>query len=91
MPFYHVRRLRLVECPSTEVILSTTPAIVYFPPGTYLVSSPLNAYYYTQLIGDARTPPTLLASAGFAGMAVIGTHPRPLTSSGSAAHCLSRC
>ena len=29
-------------------------------------------YYYTQLIGDARNPPTLLAAAHFDGFAVIG-------------------
>ena len=39
---------------------------------TYKVSSPIIAYYYTQLIGDARKPPTLLAAANFVGMAVIG-------------------
>lgn len=39
---------------------------------TYLVSSPIIAYYYTQLVGDAKNPPTLLASASFEGMAVIG-------------------
>lgn len=39
---------------------------------TYLVSTPIIAYYYTQLIGDARTPPTLLASSSFDGIAVIG-------------------
>jgi glucan 1,3-beta-glucosidase len=39
---------------------------------TYLVSTPLQAYYYTAMVGDARTPPTLLASANFTGMAVIG-------------------
>lgn len=39
---------------------------------TYLVSTPIIALYYTQLIGDARNPPTLLAAAGFSGMAVIG-------------------
>jgi hypothetical protein len=38
----------------------------------YLVSSPLVAYYYTQMIGDAKRPPTLLASSGFTGAAVIG-------------------
>ncbi|KAK7449684.1 hypothetical protein VKT23_013157 [Stygiomarasmius scandens] len=52
-----------------------SPAVVYFPPGTYLVSSPIMTYYYTQLIGDARKPPTLLASASFAGMAVIDADP----------------
>ncbi|KAG6850606.1 hypothetical protein H0H93_011274 [Arthromyces matolae] len=39
---------------------------------TYLVSAPIVAYYYTQLIGDAKNPPTLLASSSFSGMAVIG-------------------
>ncbi|KAJ3560072.1 hypothetical protein NP233_g11075 [Leucocoprinus birnbaumii] len=54
---------------------TVTPAIVYFPKGTYLVSAPIIAYYYTQLIGDARSPPTLLASASFDGMAVIDADP----------------
>ncbi|EMD38344.1 glycoside hydrolase family 55 protein [Gelatoporia subvermispora B] len=59
------------SCESSTV----TPAIVYFPPGTYVVSTPINTYYYTQIIGDARTPPTLKASAGFTGMAVIDADP----------------
>ncbi|KZT11300.1 glycoside hydrolase family 55 protein [Laetiporus sulphureus 93-53] len=42
---------------------------------TYKVSSPIIAYYYTQLIGDARVPPTLLASSNFSGMAVIDADP----------------
>ncbi|KAI9065088.1 glycoside hydrolase family 55 protein [Trametes sanguinea] len=54
---------------------TTTPAVVYFPQGTYKVSSPIIAYYYTQLIGDARNPPTLLADASFSGMAVIDADP----------------
>ena len=40
---------------------------------TYLVSVPIIPYYYTQLIGDAKTPPTLLAAPNFNGMAIIGT------------------
>ncbi|OSD08671.1 glycoside hydrolase family 55 protein [Trametes coccinea BRFM310] len=54
---------------------TTTPAVVYFPQGTYKVSTPIIAYYYTQLIGDARNPPTLLADASFTGMAVIDADP----------------
>ena len=54
---------------------TTSPAIVYFPPGTYLVSKPIVQYYYTQLIGDAINPPTLKASSGFVGMAVIDSDP----------------
>ena len=49
-----------------------SPAIVYFPPGTYKISTPLIQLYQTQLIGDARTPPTLLATSNFNGIAVIG-------------------
>ncbi|KAF6765075.1 glycoside hydrolase family 55 protein [Ephemerocybe angulata] len=59
------------NCPSS----TTTPALVYFPRGTYIVSSPIIAYYYTQLIGDAKSPPTLLASASFVGMAIIDADP----------------
>lgn len=40
----------------------------------YLVSSPINTYYYTQMIGDARTLPTLFASSNFTGLAVIGKY-----------------
>ncbi|KAG6333026.1 hypothetical protein ID866_6061 [Astraeus odoratus] len=52
-----------------------TPAIVYFPPGEYLVSSPIRTYYYTQMIGDAKRPPTLLAASTFEGSAVIDADP----------------
>ncbi|KAF9481746.1 glucan 1,3-beta-glucosidase [Pholiota conissans] len=58
-------------CESSTV----SPAIVFFPKGTYLVSTSIIPYYYTQLIGDAKTPPTLLASASFSGMAVIDADP----------------
>ncbi|EGS20359.1 exo-beta-1,3-glucanase-like protein [Thermochaetoides thermophila DSM 1495] len=54
---------------------TTTPALVYFPPGTYLVSKPIISYYYTQLVGDAISPPTLKAAANFEGMAVIDADP----------------
>ena len=36
------------------------------------MSSPVISWYYTQLIGDAKNPPTLLASANFTGIAIIG-------------------
>ncbi|EAQ91543.1 hypothetical protein CHGG_03478 [Chaetomium globosum CBS 148.51] len=54
---------------------TTTPALVYFPSGTYVVSKPIIPFYYTQLVGDALAPPTLKASADFAGMAVIDADP----------------
>ncbi|PHH61775.1 hypothetical protein CDD81_7986 [Ophiocordyceps australis] len=52
-----------------------TPAIVYFPPGTYLVSAPLIPYYYSQMVGDAIGVPTLKAAAEFEGIAVIDADP----------------
>ena len=50
---------------------TTTPAIVYFPPGTYMVSSPLIQYYYTQFIGDANNLPTIMATSGFYGIGLF--------------------
>ena len=58
-------------CDSSTV----TPALVYFPPGTYLVSAPLIQYYYTQFVGDAVSIPTLKAAPGFQGIAVIDSDP----------------
>ncbi|KAK4208040.1 pectate lyase superfamily protein-domain-containing protein [Rhypophila decipiens] len=54
---------------------TNTPALVYFPPGTYVVSKPIVQLYYTQLVGDAVQLPTLKAAAGFEGMAVIDADP----------------
>lgn len=58
-------------CDSSTV----TPAIVYFPPGTYVVSKPINQPYYTQMIGDATDLPVIKASSSFTGMAVIDADP----------------
>ncbi|KAJ7632169.1 exo-beta-1,3-glucanase [Roridomyces roridus] len=51
------------------------PAVVFFPKGTYLISTSIIALYYTQLIGDANAPPTILATAGFTGDALIDADP----------------
>lgn len=49
--------------------------MVYFPPGTYLVSRPIIQLYYTQFVGDAVTLPTIKAAPTFQGMAVIDADP----------------
>ncbi|KAF7295343.1 hypothetical protein MIND_01073700 [Mycena indigotica] len=59
------------SCPSSTV----TPALVYFPPGRYLVSKAIIMYYYTQLVGDARNPPTLIATSGFTDIAIVDVDP----------------
>ncbi|KAK0474849.1 glycoside hydrolase family 55 protein [Armillaria novae-zelandiae] len=56
---------------------TTTRAVVYFPAGIYLVSNSVIAYYGTQLIGDPKNPPTLLAAESFNDLAVIDADPYP--------------
>ncbi|KAM0199133.1 hypothetical protein ACHAPI_003581 [Fusarium lateritium] len=58
-------------CDSSTV----TPAIVYFPTGTYVVSKPILPYYYTHMVGDLSELPVLKPSANFEGMAVIDVDP----------------
>jgi hypothetical protein len=40
---------------------STKMAVIYFPPGTYLVSNTIETYYGTQLIGDPNDRPVMVA------------------------------
>ncbi|KAH7303636.1 exo-1,3-beta-D-glucanase [Stachybotrys elegans] len=49
------------------------PAIIYFPSGTYLVSSPITAYYNTQMIGNANSRPIIKAAKSFIGLGVISS------------------
>ncbi|KAJ5138320.1 Pectin lyase fold/virulence factor [Penicillium bovifimosum] len=57
--------------PASRQSSTTTPAIVYFPSGTYLISSSIIDYYFTQLIGNANNLPVLKATAGFVGLGLI--------------------
>lgn len=50
---------------------TTSPAVIYFPPGTYIVSSPIIDYYYTQIIGNPNCMPVIKASSGFTGGYVV--------------------
>ncbi|PKX98227.1 uncharacterized protein P174DRAFT_436617 [Aspergillus novofumigatus IBT 16806] len=45
--------------------------MVYFPPSTYLISSPIIQYYNTQFLGDPTNYPTIPAAASFVGLGVI--------------------
>ncbi|KAI0154698.1 glycoside hydrolase family 55 protein [Xylariaceae sp. FL1272] len=61
----------LQGCAST----TKTPAVVYFPAGTYIISSSLIPPYFTQLIGDPTNRPVLKATANFQGFGLIdGNH-----------------
>jgi len=50
---------------------TTTPAIVYFPAGTYIINSSIVDYYYTQIIGNPNSLPVLKATAKFSGFGLI--------------------
>jgi glucan 1,3-beta-glucosidase len=54
---------------------TTTPALVYFPSGKYLISSPIILYYYTQMVGNALNPPTLVMASAFQGIGLIDSDP----------------
>ncbi|KID86729.1 Pectin lyase fold/virulence factor [Metarhizium guizhouense ARSEF 977] len=58
------------DCGSTTVLA----AVVYFPPGTYLVSSPIIQYYHTQFVGDAVSKPVIKGSKNFAGIALMDSN-----------------
>ncbi|KAF2748004.1 glycoside hydrolase family 55 protein [Sporormia fimetaria CBS 119925] len=50
---------------------TTTPAVIYFPAGTYVISRPLIVYYMTMLHGNPNSLPVLKATPGLTGLAVI--------------------
>ncbi|KUJ14026.1 pectin lyase-like protein [Mollisia scopiformis] len=50
---------------------TTLGAVVYFPPGTYLISTPIVQYYYTQFVGNAYNIPTIKGSFNFTGIALF--------------------
>jgi hypothetical protein len=44
---------------------STTSALIYFPPGTYIISTPVLMHYGSSLIGNPNCPPVLKAKSTF--------------------------
>lgn len=60
------------RCSPDDCLSSTkTPAIVYFPAGTYRISSSIIDYYYTQIIGNPNDMPVLKATSNFTGLGLI--------------------
>jgi len=53
---------------------STKMAVIYFPPGTYLVSRTIETYYGTQLIGDPNDRPIMLAAKNFGKLGIFSTN-----------------
>lgn len=61
------KRCAPAACKSSSI----TPAVVYFPAGTYNISSSIIFYYNTQIIGNPNNLPVLRAAASFTGFGVI--------------------
>ncbi|RJE26608.1 hypothetical protein PHISCL_01022 [Aspergillus sclerotialis] len=57
------------NCTST----TTMGALVYFPPGTYRVTTPIIQYYYTQFVGDPLDRPVIKGDSNFSGIALVDT------------------
>lgn len=60
---------------TTGQTFTNMPAVVYFPPGTYLLSKSIIQYYYTQLIGNPNCLPVLKPAPGFSGFGLIDGDP----------------
>ncbi|KAK2762859.1 hypothetical protein FQN54_001034 [Arachnomyces sp. PD_36] len=52
-----------------------TPAVVYFPAGTYMISYPIFDYYHTVLIGDPTSLPVIKGASNFEGGYLIDGNP----------------
>ncbi|KAK4222981.1 glucan 1,3-beta-glucosidase [Podospora fimiseda] len=67
----------------TANTVTTLPAYIYIPPGTYLISFSINLLVNTFLIGDANNPPILIADPGLGINSVINAFD-PFQGEGSA-------
>lgn len=52
-----------------------TPAVVYFPSGTYIIGKPIVMYYMTQMIGNPNGRPVLKAAPTLQALALIDASP----------------
>jgi glucan 1,3-beta-glucosidase len=53
---------------------STRGAIIYFPPGKYLITQAIVQYYFTVFLGHPHDRPTIVGSENFKGIALIDTN-----------------
>ncbi|KAK0726213.1 pectate lyase superfamily protein-domain-containing protein [Apiosordaria backusii] len=60
-----------------------SPAVVYFPPGTYVISSPIIGLFYTQIIGDPNDMPIIKGASTFPEEAQALLDADPYLSNGS--------
>lgn len=63
--------LTTLRCGASCGSTTTLGAVVYFPEGTYLISTPIVQYYYTQFIGNPTNKPVIKGSSNFTGIALF--------------------
>ncbi|KAH7104876.1 glucan 1,3-beta-glucosidase [Auriculariales sp. MPI-PUGE-AT-0066] len=63
------------RCSDGCVESTVVPGLIYFPPGKYLLKSPIVMNWYTQMVGAPGSPAELIAAADFVGMAIIDADP----------------
>lgn len=51
------------------------PGLIYLPAGKYLVRKPIVLFWYTEVVGDAINPPTIVAAPDFSGNAILDADP----------------
>ncbi|KAF2263780.1 exo-beta 1,3 glucanase-like protein [Lojkania enalia] len=68
---YDGGRCKFWECQSTSI----SPAIVYFPPGTYLVKKRIEIYYLTSLHGNPANRAVIKPAIDFNGTMVVDSSP----------------
>ncbi|KAI0384726.1 pectate lyase superfamily protein-domain-containing protein [Hypomontagnella monticulosa] len=68
---YGLDNLSTLRCAADCGSTTTLGAVVYFPSGTYLISTPIIQYYYTQFVGDPTSKPTIKGSFNFTGIALF--------------------
>jgi len=57
------------DCGATSVLY----AVVYFPPGTYAISSPIVQLYFTTFLSDPNDRAIIKGLSTFAGIALVDT------------------
>ena len=63
--FHHLSRHCVLPTRVCSFLRETRRAPHFPGDSTYLVSDTIQALYYTEIVGDARRPPTILAAANF--------------------------
>jgi glucan 1,3-beta-glucosidase len=63
--------LDTLRCGADGGFTSTLGAVIYFPEGIYLISTPIMQYYYTQFVGIPTNKPVIKSTFNFTGIALF--------------------